>query len=165
MLEMWSPVYREVDIISRLKGDKYVYCPVVIDDILHIAKAKIIKMERDVYDPHQTGEIDLRCDIELYIKKNIFSIFNYTKIVKIEDINTMYLGKDLIDTLKRVLNIFRESDFFNKVKISKNLEYIIDKENLNEKSIDYKIKINRLNHQLYFNKNNKKKNYNSFSIS
>lgn len=167
---LWMANYKKIDIISRLNKEKYVYCPIVINNELHIAKTKILKMEKDVADYYasQSSETNLRCNVEIYRKVKLFKIFNYIKTEKIEGLETIIIGNSVLDTLKRALNIFKDSSMWNTVKLSPNLEYIVIKENLNnleQKKFEYGINMSKLNKKLFFNEfKEEDKNYNKLAI-
>ena len=45
---LWMANYKKIDVISRLNKEKYVYCPIIINNELHIAKTKILKIYLNV---------------------------------------------------------------------------------------------------------------------
>lgn len=160
----WSALYEKVDGISRLKDKKEIYCPIIIDNILHIVKANITLMEKDVKAPDKHSELNYRCYIDLYVKKKFFGIFHYNKKINVKLDSVYILGNSLIDCLIRTLTTYKKSNHFQTFFISGDLQKIIADENIYDKLITRYIGSNRFPNVLIFNKiKEDNESYNKYS--
>lgn len=99
-----------------------VYCPVVDDNELKIAKCKVLKRYKEIWTFDENNYV---CDIELTLEKRIFKFFKINKRIKIEKLLEYHLSDSFELSVVKTLESFKDSNLLKHFIVSEDFNILL----------------------------------------